>query len=167
MTREPVLLIFILSFLWIINTALANYEGKSYFDTQNDLIVIKNSVSLAQFQVANNIPCPQDFPTISCFSIQQNFQVTNSNNNEQDTYWAQNIIIVSKDLFGNTKASSIFQVFDVDRKLVDCEPKLISGFPELGCKQVGKNITGVLLPNEFIFISEIRENRLVMENNYG
>lgn len=166
-SKEATMLIFALSFFWIINPALADYEGENYFPPQTNMIGVKNIVSLAEFNVANTIPCPQDFPTMSCFSIQQNFLVATANNNEPYKYWAQNIIIVSKDLFGNTKAGSIFQLFDMDGNLVDCEPKLILAYIQLGCKQVGKNITGVVLPNEFILVSEIRENQLVMKNNYG
>jgi hypothetical protein len=156
------------------NDAMSN--GTTTIIVAAELIGIKNTVTLTDFSIASSgelLDCSIRLSDLmaSCFSIQQNFFISGPNGIE---YWAQNILLVGKDHFGNVMVGSAYNVFKVTLPtltLVACGGGGLNGIAhgkvgKQGCIVVPES-TPAGLPATFYLQSVISGGELQMMSGYS
>jgi hypothetical protein len=99
--------------------------------------------------------------TTDCFSIQQNIAIQVPGSSAEYTYWAQNVIYVQQNAFGQWEAAAAFNVFNSANTIKACQPGIAPA-----CL-TGLGFTTFTLPATFTMTSVISGEQLVITNDFG
>jgi hypothetical protein len=132
------------------------------------VVGVQNIVTLEPYSVTSTVGCPNPF-TSSCFSIQQNTEI------EEPTwtgftYWAQNVILVQQNIFGQSEGLAGFNLYGNSnlKNPIECNSvtsPVCSG--QVGIWQTFS--TAASAPATWTMTTEIdpATNQLVMTNPFG
>jgi hypothetical protein len=146
----------------ITGTGGGKTHSTTYRLTVSSIAGVENLVTLnSGLSVTEPLLNCENPTTTHCFSVQQNIAVQVSGSSGEYTYWAQNVINVQQNVFGQWEAAAAFNVFNSANKIVACQP----GIPPACITGLG--FTSFTLPITITMTSAISGNSLVMTSNFG